>query len=186
MWKSEHQRAFDDIKEKLSSGPVLKGPNYLQEFIIDTDASEVGIGAVLCQEDVDDPEGPCRPVAYYSRKLLPRETNFATVERECLAIVEAVKHFRVYVTGTHFTVRTDHNCLRFLKNMKDLGGRLTRWSLQLQPFDMTVIHRPGKANGNADALSRQEWTDPTFTVEEEREECQGPLTGPPPKELTEP
>lgn len=143
VWKPEHQHAFDEIKQRLSSEPVLKGPNYQQEFIIETDASEVGIGAVLCQADTHNQEGPDQPIAFYSRKLLTRETHFATVERECLAIVEAVKHFQIYVTGTHFTVKTDHNCLRFLTNVKELGGRLTRWSLLLQPFNMTIVHRPG-------------------------------------------
>lgn len=177
-WKQEHQEAFDELKRRLSSDPVLQGPNYDKEFVIDTDASKVGVGAVLCQENDEDPDGPYRPVAFFSKKLLPRETKYATVERECLAIVKAVKHFQVYVTGTHFTIRTDHNCLKFLKNMKDIGGRLTRWSLILQPFDMMIIHRPGRLNGNADALSRQDWDDPGNDPREEMEECQGPKTRP--------
>lgn len=99
----------------------MQGPDFDKEFLLQTDASDVGIGAVLCQRygDAD------KPVAYFSRKLLPREKNFPTVEKECLAIVSAVRHFHVYLDGVPFTVFTDHNCLRFLHNMKDVRGRLT-------------------------------------------------------------
>lgn len=132
------------------------------------------IGAVLCQEDDIEDD---RPVAYFSCKLKDQERNYAAVEKECLAIVDSVKHFQVYLTGVHFTVVTDHSCLRYLDHMKDTGGRLTRWSLALQPYDMSVKHRPGSQNGNTDGHSRQAWDDepstPSFAAEEERGECGG-------------
>ena len=77
------------------------------------------------------------------------------VERECLAIVDGIKHFEVYLTGVPLTVVTDHGCLKYLHYMKDSGGRLMRWALRLQPYDYKVTPRPGKDNSNADELSRQ-------------------------------
>ena len=130
------------------------GPDYRKTFVLQTAASEIGIGAVLSQVDEHEQD---RPVAYYSRKLKKAEKNYATVERECLAIVDSIKHFRVYLTGVPFTVVTDHGSLKYLHSMKDSGWRLMRWALRLQPYDYKVIHRPGKDNGNADGLSRQAW-----------------------------
>ena len=105
-----------------SADPVLQGPDYMRPFILQTDASDVGIAAVLSQKSDEDGD---RPVAFYSRKLCSRERNYAAVERECLAIVDGVRHFEVYLTGVTFTIVTDHSCLRYLHNMKDVGGRLT-------------------------------------------------------------
>ena len=101
-----------------------------------------------------DDVGEEHPVAYYSRKLLPRETRYAAVEKECLAVVEGIRHFRVYLEGTPFMVQTDHRSLKYLHKMKDSTGRLARWSLFLQPYSFTIHHRAGKNNGNADGLSR--------------------------------
>ena len=120
-------------------------------FVLQTDASKSGIRVVLSQADE---EGVEHPVAYYSRKLLPRETHYATVEKECLAVVSGVKFFRVYLEGTKFTVETDHRSLEYLQRMRETNGRLTRWSLSLQPYDYTIRHRAGVDNGNADGLSR--------------------------------
>ena len=131
-----------------------------------TDASDEGIGGVLSQKDEAQED---RPVAFFSRKLLSREKNYATVEKECLAIVETIKHFSVYLTGVPFTVVTDHSCLRYLNQMRDTGGRLTRWALVLQPYNYLVHHRPGSKNANADGLSRQAWEDAPATVQEKRQ-----------------
>lgn len=154
VWEQHHQDAFEHLIVALSSCPVLRGPDYNKQFTLQTDASDRGIGAVLCQHD---DEGQDRPVAFYSRKLLPRETNYAAVDQECLAIVDGVRHFQVYLTGVRFSVVTDHKCLEWLDSVKDAGGRRTRWSLLLQPFNFTIRHRPGTQNGNADGLSRQAW-----------------------------
>ena len=116
-----------------------------------TDASDLGIGSVLTQ--VDD-QGEEHPVAFASRKLLPRERRYAAVEKECLAVVEGIRTFRVYLEGRHFQVQTDHRSLEYLHKMRDSNGRL-RWSLYLQPFDFSINHRPGRQNGNADGLSRE-------------------------------
>lgn len=153
-WEPQHQRAFDRLKEVLTSEPVLQGPDYEKTFHLQTDASNHGIGAVLSQMSED---GADRPVAYYSRKLLKSEKNYAAVDKECLAIVDSIKHFQIYLTGIKFVVKTDHKCLQWLDSVKDTGGRRTRWSLRLQPFQFDVVHRPGVENGNADGLSRQAW-----------------------------
>lgn len=98
-------------------------------------------------------------MAFYSKKLLPSEKNYATVERECLAIVRGIEYFQVYLTGANFVVETDHACLQYLASVKNSKGRLTRWALKLQEYDFTVKHCPGSKNGNADGLSRQAWVD---------------------------
>ncbi len=95
------------------------------------------------------------PIAYYSRKLLPRERRYSGVEIECLAVVEAVFHFRVYLSGRKFTVMTDNKALTYLEQFKNETSRLTRWALSIQPYVFGVVHRPGQQNGNADGLSRQ-------------------------------
>lgn len=154
QWEPAHQKAFDTLKKALSSETVLQAPDPNLPFTLFTDASDRGIGAVLSQPN---PKGILQPVSFFSKKLLPRQQNYATVDRECLAVVDAIRFFAVYLTGVHFTVVTDHMCLRWLDSVKDLGGRRTRWSLSLQPFDFEVVHRPGSEHANADGLSRQAW-----------------------------
>ena len=99
-------------------------------------------------------------MAYFSKKLLPREEKYSTVEKECLSIKLGVHAFRVYLLGRNFTIQTDHRALAWLDSMKEKNARLTRWSLSLQPYQFTVEYRPGKGNGNADALSRVNWDAP--------------------------
>ena len=149
-WTSECDRAFQQLKRQLCSNPVLLSPKFKREFILQTDASNLGIGAVLSQ--LDDAGHEC-PVAYFSRKLLPREEKYATVEK-CLAIKLAIQHFRVYLLGRHFTIQTDHRCLEWLDLLKENNARLTWWTLALQPYDFRVVYRGGKSNENADGLSR--------------------------------
>ena len=99
-------------------------------------------------------DGTDHPIAYYSRKLLPREERYSTIEKECLAIKLAVQTFRVYLLGKPFIIQTDHRSLEWLDRLKENNARLTRWSLSLQPYQFQVHYRAGKANANADALSR--------------------------------
>eukprot|EP00731_Ephydatia_muelleri_P007213 Em0003g1461a len=133
---------------------VLRSPNFEKQFILQTDASNRGIGGVLSQ---CDEEGQEHPVAYYSRKLLPREERYSTVEKECLAIKEAIHHFRTYLLGRQFKVETDHQALVWMDRLKDTNAWLTQWSLLLQSYDFLVEHRKGLKNGNADGLSRGPW-----------------------------
>ena len=153
-WEEQHQAAYWSLKEYLKDDTVVMGPDYSKPFLLQTDASEVGIGAVLSQLDEEKQD---RPVAYFLRKLKRAECNYATVERECLAIVDGIKHFEGYLMGVSFTVVTDHGRLKYLHNTKDSGGRLMRWALRLQSIDYKITHRPGKDNSNADGLYRQAW-----------------------------
>ena len=142
------ESSFDALKEFLCAAPILKSPDFTRQFILQTDASDRGIGAVLSQLDE---QGIDHPVAYYSKKLLPR---YSTVEKECLAIKQGIQAFRVYLEGKKFTIQTDHRAFVWLNKLKDKNSRLTHWSLSLQPYQFEVLHRVGTANGNADALSR--------------------------------
>ena len=150
-WDDKCETAFNALKTQLCSSPILRSPDFERPFILQTDASERAVGAVLSQ--VDD-VGEEHPNAFFSRKLLPREERYSTVEKECLAIKLALQAFRVYLLGRQFTVQTDHRSLEWLHRFRDTNARLTRWSLALQPYKFTVKHRAGTANGNADALSR--------------------------------
>ena len=105
VWTAECQIAFDSLKESLCNSPVLRSPDFAAEFILQTDAFNRGIGAVLSQRHDD---GVDHPIAYYSKKLQPREERYATVEKECLAIKMAIENFRVYLLGHHFTIQTVH------------------------------------------------------------------------------
>ena len=119
----ECEVAFQALKSALCTGPVLISPDFKKEFIVQTDASDRGLGAVLSQFD---DQGNDRPVAYYSHKLLPREEKYST---ECLAITMAVQTFHPYLMGRKFRIQTDHRSLEWLNNVKDSNPRLTRWSL---------------------------------------------------------
>uniref|UniRef100_A0AAV2MN91 SCAN box domain-containing protein n=1 Tax=Knipowitschia caucasica TaxID=637954 RepID=A0AAV2MN91_KNICA len=113
-------------------------------------ASQRGPGAVLAQGD----PGEERPVRYLSRKLLPRETRYSTVEKEGLAIKWALESLQYYLLGREFDLETDHRALTWMNSMKDHNSRLTRWYLSLQPFQFQIRHRAGKTNVVADYLSR--------------------------------
>ena len=157
-WTDQCQDSFVKLRESLCNSPVLRSPDFTKEFILQTDASDRGIGAVLSQQDDD---GVDHPISFYSRKLLPREERYATVEKECLAIKAAVEAFKVYLLGRHFTITTDHRALEWLSKVRDKNARLTRWSLALQPYYFDVVYRKGSANANADGLSRAYEDDPT-------------------------
>ena len=150
-WQPQHQIAFDLLKTRMVEAPVLISPDPEKDYIVQTDASDVGIGGVLAQLW----EGQERPVAYFSRRLKPAERNYTVSEKECLAVVEAVKSFAVYLLGAHFRLVTDHAAL---KKTMGAGARIARWALALQAYNFTVEHKPGAQHTNADALSRQSWT----------------------------
>jgi hypothetical protein len=122
-WTTEEQESFDLLKSKLVEFPILQFPDFQQPFIVTTDASGYGIGAVLSQGVV----GKDKPIAYASRKFNSAELNYSTVEKECLTIVWACKHFRPYLLGRKFQILTDHRGLTWLFNVKDPSSRLLRW-----------------------------------------------------------
>ena len=148
-WTDQCENAFQTLKKALTSATLLRNPDFSQTFQLQTDASDTEIGAVLSQGGDQD-----QPIAYYSRKLLDRERNYSTIEKECLAVLLGIKAFETYLMGHPFILQTDNRALKWLQQFKDKNMRLTRWSLALQPYTFTVQHRKGKENGNADALSR--------------------------------
>ncbi|CAM5168843.1 unnamed protein product [Eretmochelys imbricata] len=157
VWTEQCQEAFRALKEALVSGPVLANPDFDKPFVVFTDASDMGLGAVLMQEDE---KGERRPIGYLSKKLLPREQHYAGIEKECLAMMWALKKLEPYLFGRHFTVYTDHSPLTWLLQMKGANAKLLRWSLLLQDYNMDVVHVKGNANMIADVPERGPRTSP--------------------------
>ncbi len=150
-WTPACEKAFQTLKDALCSEPILKMPDFTLEFILQTDASDRGLGAVLSQVF----DGKEHPVVYLSRKLLPREQNYATIEKECLAVKWAIETLQYYLLGREFKIITDHQPLKWLNEAKENNKRLTRWSLDLQPYCFRVEHKKGSSHTNADGLSRK-------------------------------
>ena len=148
---SSCQDTFEQLKQKLVQAPVLAFPDFFKHFILETDASGVGLGAVLSQEQED---GRPKPLCYASRTLQAHERNYGVSKLEALAVMWAVKHFRVYLFGHKCRVYTDHEALVSSMNNPHPSGKLARWGLALQELDLTIRYRPGKLNQSADGLSR--------------------------------
>lgn len=150
VWDSDCEDALTKIKEHLVSAPVLACPNFDLPFVIQTDASDYGLGAILSQIQ----DGSEKVICYLSRSLNKAERSYSVTEKECLAVLFAVEKLRPYIEGTKFTVITDHYSLKWLHQIKDPVGRIARWAIRLQQYDFDVIHRPGKNHIVPDALSR--------------------------------
>lgn len=149
-WTPDQENAFQSLKAKLTSRPILQYPDFNKEFILTTDASNQGLGAVLSQGEI----GKDLPIAYASRNLNKAEKNYTTSEKELLAIVWGVKHFRPYLYGRKFKIASDHKPLTWIMNVKDPGSRLLRWRIKLEEYDYEIVYKRGSLNTNADALSR--------------------------------
>ncbi|XP_063971781.1 uncharacterized protein LOC135159725 [Lytechinus pictus] len=149
-WETSQEQSFNTLKDKLTNPPILHLPDLSQDFILRTDASNIGLGAVLLQTH----EGERFPVAYGSRKLLKREQAYSTIERECLAVIWAVKKFEPYLYGRQFVLETDHHPLTYMNSVNPANGRLMRWILALQPYRFRVEAIRGSDNVGADLLSR--------------------------------
>jgi RNase H-like domain found in reverse transcriptase len=143
----------------LLKAPVLHCDNYSLPFDVQSDASGVGLGAVLQQND----DHGTRPVAYYSRKLNSAEQNYVPHEQELLAIVSALREGKCYLLGRKFVVKTDQKPLQYLQDQKQLSLRQARWILFLQEFDFNYVYIPGRSNQAADALSRSHAASPPPT-----------------------
>ena len=154
VWASEHQKAFDTLKLALTTAPVLGYPNFEREFILKTDASLRGLGAVLSQ--VDD-QGKTHVIAYASQTLRPSERsmhNYSSAKLELLALKWAVtEKFRDYLLWSKFTVYTDNNPLAYIQTSK-LGVSQIHWLSELALFDFNIIYRSGRSNQATDALSQ--------------------------------
>ena len=136
----------------MTSDPVLMIGNFDKPFKLAIDASDVGVGAVLFQEDS---HGFDHPISYFSKKLNNAQRKYSTIEKETLSLVLAIQHYEIYVTGPFpVTVFTDHNPLTYINKFKNKSQRLMRWSLFLQEYNLDYKHIPGKENVLADCLSR--------------------------------
>ena len=147
QWSDDAQRCRERI-HKLVTGKhlTLQLPEVKQDFVVSTDASDMGIGAVLKQKN--------GIVEYANRVLTQAEQKYSTTEKECLAIVWALDKWRPYLMGRRFHIETDHKPLEWIKSAKDPRGKLARWTLRLQEYDFTISHVPGRDNHLRDILSR--------------------------------
>ncbi len=150
-WTEEQRASFDNLKKLMTEAPLLVYADFTKPFILETDASKEGLGAVLAQRTDNN---QVHPIAYASRTLLAHEQNYSISELEALGVVWAVKHFRHFLYGHRCEVYTDHVALKALLNTPHPSGKLARWGLALQELDLDIRYRPGKSNTNADALSR--------------------------------
>jgi len=151
QWCEEQDDAFRRLKEMLISAPVLGMPTDTGTFYLDCDASDVGLGAVLSQ----DQDGSEVVIAYASRTLSKAEHNYDVTRRELLAVIFGLKTFRQYVLGRQIVIRTDHSALQWLRRTAEPMGQLARWLTFIEQFNFEVVHRAGARHGNADGLSRR-------------------------------
>ncbi|KAI0503667.1 hypothetical protein KFK09_014602 [Dendrobium nobile] len=146
-WNASQQDSFEAIKTALCNAPVLALPNFDKPFQVDTDASAVGIGAVLYQED--------RPIEYFSEKLSSPRQKWTVYEQELYAVVRALKQWEHYLLHQDFVLCSDHQSLQYLNSQKTVSKMHARWIVYLQRFSFVVRHKSGKMNRVADALSRR-------------------------------
>ncbi|KAM3257943.1 hypothetical protein ACQJBY_049956 [Aegilops geniculata] len=147
MWNDEQENAFMALKKALITAPVLALPDFEQPFILETDASGTGIGAVMLQQG--------RAIAYYSKALCPTNAALSTYEKEALAIIEALKRWRHYFLGNKLIIKTDQQSLKFITDQKLTEGIQHKLMMKLLEFDFTIQYKRGVLNRVADALSRQ-------------------------------
>ncbi|KAK8938871.1 hypothetical protein KSP39_PZI011490 [Platanthera zijinensis] len=146
-WDDEAGKAFDQLKRAVSTPPVLALPDFSNTFTVETDASNSGVGAVLTQAN--------RPLAFFSKALGRKNTLLPAYEKEMLAIVLAVQHWRHYLVGGKFIIKTDHQSLRFLTDQKLVTPAQQKYLYKLMGYDYVIHYRKGKENICVDALSRQ-------------------------------
>ena len=151
-WQDQHEKAFQTLKNRLTCSPILRLPVFKNgtSFVVRTDASDVGIASVLLQEF----EGEGRlPIAYASKKLLPREKNYSVIEKEFLGIIWGVEKFRKCLYGVEFLLETDHKPLTYMQTAKVLNPQIMRWAMKLQPYRFRIIATRGQDNLKADYLT---------------------------------
>jgi len=153
-WEKEHQEAFKELKEKITSQPVLTLPKREGKFRVEMDTSGHAIGGVLSQEQ----DGKWKPIAFLSRMMQAAERNYEIYNKELLAIVEALAKWRQYLldAAEPFEVWTDHKNLKYFREPHKLNERQARWYLKLQDYDFTLKYIPGKTNTKADILSQKD------------------------------
>jgi hypothetical protein len=154
IWTDEAERAFTDLKQRFTSAPILAHFDPARPVIVETDASDFALGAVLSQRD---DENRLHPVAFHSRKFSPAEINYEIHDKELLAVVDSFKHWRRYLEGAAHQVQvfSDHQNLEYFATTKVLNRRQARWAQELAGIDFKIFYRPGTKNGKPDALSRR-------------------------------
>jgi hypothetical protein len=150
-WTEECQKSFDTLKQKLTEASILALPCDVGGYVLDTDASDHGLGAVLSQVQ----DGEERVICYASRLYSDAERRYCVTRKELLAVVYSVKNFRQYLLGRQFVLRTDHSALQWLRKTPEPIGQQGRWLEILEEYNFTVEHRHGAKHTNADALSRR-------------------------------
>lgn len=150
-WGKEQHAAFTTLKQKLVEKPTLALYDPSDETELHTDACKLGLGAILLQRDTNK---ILKPVAFYSRQTTPEEQNYSSYDLETLAVISALRKFRVYLVGISFKVVTDCNSLRATFQKRDMIPRVARWWEQMQEFNLTIDYRPATAMAHVDALSR--------------------------------
>lgn len=155
IWTSAAHKAFGTLKSRFTSAPILQMPDPHRQFIVEVDASDVGVGAVLSQRAAEDDK--LHPCAFFSRRLSPSEQNYDIGNRELLAVKLALEEWRHWLEGSTvpFLVWTDHKNLEYIRSAKRLNSRQARWALFFTRFNFTLSYRPGSRNTKPDALSRQ-------------------------------
>ena len=148
-WNSDCQLAFETLKAKISEAPILRCPNWKLPFHISTNASDTALGALMGQKYLIS-----YAIYYTSKNLTPTKLNYIVIEKEFLVVVHAINKFRHYIIGYETFVHIDHSTIRYFMNGPITNGRVTRWLLLLQEFNITMLDRPGKQNIVADFLSR--------------------------------
>lgn len=151
MWDSYCQEAFNKLMRALTSSPILSFPKKKGQYVLDTDASNMGMGSVLSQIQ----DGQERVICYYSKLFNTSQRRYCVTRRELLAIVQSIMHFHHYLYGQAFKISTDHGSLRWLLNFKNPKGQIAPWIETLASYEFEIEHRPGRLHGNADALSRR-------------------------------
>ena len=167
-WTEECNQAFLTLKKALITAPVLAFAQFDKPFILAVDASDESIGFVLSQLDS---EGKEHPIAYGGRALRNEELRWHITDKEGLALVEAVRQFRPYLASMPFTVYTDNVSVKWLQQIKNCQGRLGRWALLLQGYNMEIIQKSSRNNANADGLSRRTYPPPPEEEIEDQEVC---------------
>ena len=150
LWNCEAQEAFEVLKARLTSAPIMAFPSMREPFILYTDASQHAMGAVLAQIQ----NGSERVICYASKSFSKAQSQYSTTKRELLAIVNFTRHFKHYLLGRKFQIVTDHRALQWLHNFKDPDGLTARWLEKLAAFEYEIVHRSGKSIGHADSMSR--------------------------------
>jgi len=154
VWGEAQERAWKSLKDAIVKAPVLIQPNFEKLFVLETDASDEGIGGVLLQRSGSDEKSAMKPIAYVSRKLTSAERQYSTREKECLAIVWGTERLKMYLWGRVFAVLTDHRSLQWIQQVMYDNSRIGRWARKLSSFEFDIKFRAGSQNQLADGLSR--------------------------------